>query len=66
MAILTPGIVYHYILFTVCRCFSVSQMRAVDHNHNLRIAEMLREVLEAKIKKCRREMLDTYIHAYRR
>jgi hypothetical protein len=30
-------------------------MRAVD------LAEMLREVLDVKIRKCRREMLDTYM-----
>lgn len=30
-------------------------MRGVD------LAEMLREILEAKINKCRREMLDTYM-----
>ena len=35
---------------------AVPQMRAVD----LVFAEKLREVLEAKINKCRREMLDTY------
>ena len=34
---------------------SVTQMRAID------LAEMLREVLDVKIKKCRKEMLDTYI-----
>ena len=32
-------------------------MKAVD----LSLAEMLREILEAKIKKCRKEMLDTYM-----
>ena len=36
---------------------SVSQMRAVD----LSLAEMLRELLDAKIKKSRREMLDAYM-----
>ena len=36
---------------------AVPQMRAVD----LVFAEKLREVLEAKINKCRREMLDTYM-----
>jgi hypothetical protein len=39
-------------------CFSVSQMRVVDNN--LSIAEMLRELLDVKIRKSRREMLDTY------
>jgi hypothetical protein len=34
---------------------SVSQMRAVD------LAEKLREVLDLKIRKCRREILDTYM-----
>jgi hypothetical protein len=34
---------------------SVSQMRAVD------LAEMLREVLDVKIRKCRKEMLDIYM-----
>ena len=33
----------------------VPQMRAVD------LAEMLREVLEAKINKCRRTIMDTYM-----
>ena len=32
-------------------------MRAVD----IGIAEMLREVLDVKIRKCRKEMLDTYM-----
>jgi len=32
-----------------------SQMKAVD------LAEMLRKLLEAKINKCRREMLDTHM-----
>jgi hypothetical protein len=36
---------------------SVSQMRAVD----LSLAERLRELLDAKIKKSRREMLDAYM-----
>ena len=31
-------------------------MKAVD----LTLAEMLREVLDVKIRKCRKEMLDTY------
>jgi hypothetical protein len=35
--------------------FPVSQMRAVD------FAERLRELLEAKINECRREMLNTYM-----
>jgi hypothetical protein len=34
---------------------SVPQMRAVD------LAEKLREVLDLKIRKCRREMFDTYM-----
>ncbi len=34
---------------------SVSQMRAVD------LDEMFRKILDAKINKCRREMLDTYM-----
>ena len=33
---------------------AVPQMRAVD------LAEKLREVLDLKIRKCRREMFDTY------
>jgi hypothetical protein len=35
---------------------SVPQMREVD----LTLAEMLRDVLDVKIRKCRKEMLDTY------
>ena len=48
-------LVFQYIVCAVCRCFSVSQMRSVD------FAEMLQEVLEAKLNRCRREMLDTYM-----
>jgi hypothetical protein len=36
---------------------AVPQMREVD----LTLAEKLQEVLEVKIRKCRREMLDTYM-----
>jgi hypothetical protein len=36
---------------------SVSQMRAVD----ITLAEKLTEVLDFKIRKCRREMLDTHM-----
>jgi hypothetical protein len=47
--------VFQYIISAVCRCFSVSQMRAVD------LANMLREVLDAKINQTRRKTLDTYM-----
>ena len=36
---------------------AVPQMREVD----LTLAEKLQEVLDVKIRKCRREMLDTYM-----
>ena len=47
----------HYIISAVSRCFIVSQMkmRAVV------LAEMLREVLEAKINRCNQKMLDTHM-----
>jgi hypothetical protein len=47
--------VFHYIISARCIGFPVSQMRAVD------LDEMLREVLESEINRCRRKLLDTYM-----
>jgi hypothetical protein len=53
---LPAGVVSHYIISAVSRCF-VSQMKMKA----IVLTEMLRETLEAKINKTRREIRDTYI-----
>jgi hypothetical protein len=47
-----PPFLYGVSMYYICgmKCIPVSQMRAVD------LAEMLRELLEAKINKCEREI----------
>jgi hypothetical protein len=48
------GLVSHYILSAVCRCFRFP-------NEGGRISRMLRELLDAKINKCKREIRDSTI-----
>ena len=50
---LAVALVFQYIIPACYRWFPVPQMRAVD------LAEILRESIDAKINKCRREIRDS-------